>query len=418
MLTDLKNSNNQVEPAWYQNSLLFILVIACLLLGYNTMLHLTHGIGDEDVHKFQIIWFVNGHYEFFKNLTMPPFYHAIIALLAKIFGSSHNALRAEHLVITSFSIPIFYHLCQKVSVNNDAQTKTLQFFFLPILFPLFFLIYTDILSIIFVLLTIERTISKKYLYASCFGLLAILTRQPNIIWIGYAAFIALSQETNIKNCIKDLPYLIKKLWSYGAVLILFITFIVINKGVALGDASQHPVSLNLSNLYFFLLVSFFLFLPLNIEYVKDIFHLVLKHKWIVILIALTFVIYYFTYGHPHKYNTTALAFYRHNLLLHYSCDYLTLKIISFFLMWWMVLTFSLTIRNSAAPYRLILLIPFSLLSFVPLPLIEQRYYLITLILFIAFNPRQSRLGKIATLLIYICLINYFLYNISHEYFFL
>jgi alpha-1,2-glucosyltransferase len=412
-----KIQNNKDSLDWYSLSLLFIVIIACLILGFNTMMHLPRGIGDENVHKFQIMWFVNGHYEFFKNLTMPPFYHAIIAILAKIFGSTHNALRAEHLVIASFSIPVFYRLSLKFSENDPGQ-KTLQFFFLPILFPLFFLIYTDILSIIFVLITIERTLSKKYIIASCFGLLAVLTRQPNIIWVAYAFSVAVLQEVDIKLIIKELRHLTRKLWSYLVVFLTFIVFVIINKGIALGDASQHPISLNLSNLYFFLLVAFFLFLPLNIEYSKDILKLIWKRKWLIGLIIITFAIYYFTYGHPHKYNSTALSFYRHNLLLHYSCDYLSLKIISFILMWWMVLTFSLSIKNSNSPYRLILLIPFSLFSIVPLPLIEQRYYLITLILFIAFNPKQSKIGKAITLLWYICLINYFLYNISHEYFFL
>jgi alpha-1,2-glucosyltransferase len=50
-------------------------VLVALAVGFWTISHLDVGIGDEDVHRFQINWFIEGRYEIFQYVTMVPLYH-------------------------------------------------------------------------------------------------------------------------------------------------------------------------------------------------------------------------------------------------------------------------------------------------------------------------------------------------------
>jgi len=201
-------------------------------------------------------------------------------------------------------------------------------------------------------------------------------------------------------------------------LLAFPVFVIWNGGVALGDVEQHPVSLNVSNLYFFLLLAWFLFLPFNLAQLGNIKRLLQANSWLLLVLVAAFAVYFLSYEHPHKYNTPELGFYRHNLLLHYSSDFTANRVAAFIPMAWMALSVVTAARSSDYPAYMWLLLPFALLSFVPLPLIEPRYYFVTLSLLLAFRPAMSTPANTATLIYYILASSWILYNISREAFFI
>ncbi len=397
------------------------------------MAHLKHQIGDEAVHQYQINWFKNGRFEVFKYTTMIPLYHAVIAAVSKLLGlSSLNGLRFTNMLYAAGLVPAMYFLVRGF-YPNESVSRTLLLVFTPFLFPLFFITYTDLPSLMFVLFMIERAWNKHYFWAAVLALFAVLMRQPNIIWVAFTCcLIALStaQEMSVglsfkadgdKKGLLDKAYLItllERTQFFIIIFFLFIGFVIWNGGVALGDAEHHPISFNLSNLYFFLLVGFVVFLPFNIEQLGNIKKLIQSHWWILVLLAVCFVIYFYTYEHPHKYNRTSLAFYRHNLFIHYTCDILPLRILSFIPMAWMSLSFVTAIRTGAYGAQILLLLPFALLSFVPLPLIEQRYYFVSLTLFLAMRPSISNWSTGINLFVFVGLCAYILFNISRQLFFL
>lgn len=410
-----------------------LLVFAVLLMGYTVVTHLNGGIGDEDVHRFQINWFIQGRFEIFKYVTMLPFYHAVVALLGKVSGlTSLNGLRFVHMLFAAGVIPAMYLMVCRVH-PEEKFSRTLLLLFTPFLFPLFFLTYTDLPALMLVLLMVERAWKQQYMWAAVLALLAVLIRQPNIIWAAFTVcLIALrtAEELGVVFRLRDdngspgllnrhfLMTALQRCQYFIAVFVLFVVFVLVNGGVAVGDAEQHPISFNLSNLYFFLLVAFVLFLPFCVEQVPAIVRLVRRHWWILVVLVAAFLVYFYTYEHPHKYNRTALAFYRHNLFIHYTSDILPLRIASFVPMAWMCLAFATAVQSSRYWRELLLLIPFSLFSFVPLPLIEQRYYVVTLTLFLVFRPRMSRLSTALSLAIFIGLCAYILFNITRKIFFL
>lgn len=424
-----QTGHNDLSPL----ALFSLLVGVALLLGYSVILHLHGGIGDEDVHRFQINWFINGRIEIFKHVTMIPLYHGLVAFFAKISGlTSLNGLRFVHMLLALGLVPAMYRLV-RCFYPDEAISRTLLLMFTPIIFPLFFLTYTDLPSLALVLVMLERAWNRHYFWAGVAALFAVLMRQPNIIWVVFTGCVIALRTFQAMSLVIDIrtprsllvlfrrPYVLTTLRKCRWLLLvfgLFVIFVLLNGGVAVGDAEQHQVTLNLSNLYFFLLVAFFLFLPFNMEQTSDISRLIREQWWLLLVLVGFFFIYFNTYSHPHKYNSPELDFYRHNLILYYTSDIRLLRVLSFIPMAWMTLSFISAIQKSGYSGVILLMLGFSLLSFVPLPLIEQRYYLVALTLFLAVRPRMTTVSTYATLGAFIALDAYILFHISQKTFFL
>ncbi len=417
----ISSASNPPQPTTETDTstlLFWFLIGVSLLLGFLVITHLNEPIGDEGVHSFQIYKFINGSYEHFKYITMLPVYHAANALLVKIFGATDLAyLRFANLLLGCIAVPAFLALA-KTFYPRQAYSRTLQFVFIPFVFPLFFLIYTDLFSLAFTLLMIERTLKKKYYMAAIFAFAAVFIRQPNLIWVGYCGLLVLLSEEKPGFSKAFIASYMQKVWPFAIVVLAFALFVIWNGGIAVGDADQHHISFNVSNFYFFLLVSFILFLPYNIARLNDVKDLLIARKWLILLIVVMFFFYMATYEHPHKYNTKELSFYRHNLFIYYSCDIVWLRILSYFAMVWMALSYYAAASVSKDRLPLLLLLPVTLLATVPLPLIEQRYYLVSLCLFIALRPPVPEKVTALTLTYYISVTGYALYNVSRMNFFL
>ena len=395
-------------------------VVLALAVGFWTIAHLDTGIGDEDVHRFQINWFIEGRYEIFQHVTVLPLYHALVAALAELSGlSSLQGLRLLHMLLAATAIPAFYLLCCRLYAE-DAASRTLQFLFIPTIFPLYFVTYTDLPALTVTLLMLERVVARRYAWAAAFAVLAVVMRQPNIAWVGFALALIARQLADGRGllALDNLRAAARQGWLLLLVVLAFLAFALWNGGVAVGDVEQHPLSLNLSNLYFCLLVAWALFLPFNIEQLGNIRRLLAERKWLWALLAAAFLVYFFTYTAPHKYNTPALDFYRHNLLIHYTVDFTLGRVLAFIPIAWMALSFVTAANSSDYRREMLLLAPFAMLSCLPMPLIEPRYYIVALCLFLALRPTMSRAATVATFAYYIPASAWILYNISRQNFFL
>lgn len=420
----IENPNSTDRTALDSRVTLVLLILATALLAAASIRHLHEGIGDESVHAFQISWFVQGTYQIFVNVTVIPLYHATIALMVKVAGAqSLDAMRVAHFLLAILCLPVYYFFCRRVIGSVDgALERTTQLFFLPPLFPLFFLIYTDVPALTLTLFMIERAIAGRYAQASALGLVAVLFRQTNLVWVAYAALVYLSRDEykllSFKAWRDRLAGQTPALISFGLVFILALIFIAINGGIAVGDVEQHTVSLNISNAYFMLLVAFCVFLPWHIGQAPEIYKLLRKYPWILLGIVVLAFVYWFTYSHPHQYNSAQLSYYRHNLILNYTADYPIYKLVAYVAMAWTCLSFATILLKGANRRALQLLAPFALLSVIPLPLIEQRYYLVALSLLLALRPpMKSRLEQVSLLYSILWSI-YLFYNISNANFFL
>lgn len=168
-------------------SLSLLLVAAVILVAHiSAFVTVRQKIGliqDEVYHYSQIAQFASGNFEFNPGLMTVPGFHFLISEFVKPFGTvSIDLVRSVVFLINLGSIFIFYLIVRKLN-EKDALIKTLQFSFFPLIFPFFPLIYTDIVSLIMVLLSFYLMIHKRFFLSAIFSILSIFIRQNNIFWL-------------------------------------------------------------------------------------------------------------------------------------------------------------------------------------------------------------------------------------------
>ena len=246
----------------------------------------------------------------------------------------------------------------------------------------------------------------------------------NVIWACFCCFYALFQHLNTENTslsewIKPTNYKLHwkffiKILPFAMPAIFFIGYSLYNGNVVSGDQQAHPISLNLSNLFSFLIASFFLFLPYHVENTHAILALLRKHKSIVAGITFIFFIYLWRHKITHDYNNPSMGWWLHNKIMIYSTLDPILKILFFIPIAWAAVSHFIIARNSEHPWRLYLIYTFGLLTFLPLPLVELRYYIITFLLFILFKPQSKPSTEQTQLIIFSIASMYMIYATSQR----
>ncbi len=396
------------------------LALACglvLAFTFTILLSLQHETGDEGFHTPQIWEFFNGNFVSVQALTVFPLYHSIVAGLLKAFGVfSVELARFLHMLLAALALPAFYGLC-RVLQQPQKDLRLLLFLTCPIILPFFSLIYTDIPALLLVLLMVLQTLRKQYWGACIAGLLAVLTRQTNLVWVAFCACLIVVEQWRVSDaCSVTELFRRWRAWApgllpYMLISILAMWYFMATGHVARGDTHQHEITLNLSNLYYFLLLGFIFFLPYNIANASKIAAILSGYRaWLTV--AFAFLLFMYTYDNSHQYNAFGLSFYLRNIILHYTVTIPAFKILMFIAIAWMALSFAVFLQQSKHPDSLILLYFFGCLSFIPLPLIEQRYYIVAYSLFLVFKPRTDPRLDMVALLVYIPINCTLLYLIS------
>ena len=407
----------------YSLQSIHVAFIAILILAFTftVLLNLKSETADEGFHTPQIWAFFHGDFRVAKELTMIPAYHAVIAGLLKATDTfSVKLARFLHLLLSALALPVFYQIC-KILKQSQPDTRTLLFLCCPIILPFFSLIYTDLPALLTVLLAFLLTLQKRYMLAATIGFLAILMRQTNLIWVAFCCVFILIEhirEHGLEQWRQQILPLARKMWAYAVIGIGAVTYFYLQGGVAVGDSHQHQVSFNLSNLYFFLLLTFVFLLPHNISYAKPIIELLKSTPKAWYVLGAAFIIYMATYSNSHQYNSFGLSFYLRNVILHYTVTFPILRAVAFIPMAWMALTLYFFYKETDNKWLLTTFYLFALLSFLPLPLIEQRYYLPALTLFIALAPIKEERNNWIALFLFIPLNCALLFGIATHSFFL
>lgn len=114
--------------------------------------------------------------------------------------------RVRRLVTFGLSLAaayVFLLLARELG-GTGAGTKTLQFLLLPVAFPLFFLVYTETTSLLFVLLMLLAALGGRPGLAGLAGLAACLVRQNDIVWVAFAWWLCLARD---RGALFPLPWL-------------------------------------------------------------------------------------------------------------------------------------------------------------------------------------------------------------------
>jgi alpha-1,2-glucosyltransferase len=386
-------------------------------LGYAVLGLHPDMLSDEGFHVSQAKAFFDGQLVVLRGTAMVPGYHAALALVERVFGH-HGVIFLRFInLVGSLLLPWLVWRLVAVNAALESGRRAVQWFFMPLLFPLYFLVYTDAWALVAVLAMFDCTLRRRHVLAALVAAAATLLRQDMIVWAGMAWILAVVGDGDLARwragwrerlrpgLQRGLPLLI--------VLLAFVVFYVWNGGVAVGDRERQSVRFNLTNVACLLLCAWLVFLPQNLAAVPRIRGLLRRPICIALLLA-GFALYMGTYANDHEFNSSRLRYFLHNEWLYWLTESPWLRAAAFVPMAWMALT--ATVTDLAAP-RLRIVYFFALLAAGLHPLIEQRYYLPALTLFQVWRGASGARYENAMLVLYAIATTWIVWGIASGRFF-
>jgi len=385
--------------------LIWLIIIAGLSLSYALLAHSKHQYADalwqaeydglyvdEPFHIAQITKFLNKDFSVAKIVvTMIPTYHFMIHGILYF----KNAVTAQDMRFVSFLIsilcvPVFFLLARHFWDENTALHRTLQFTFLPIVFFLFPLIYTDLWALLFVLLMLLAALKERVFIAALCGTMAVAIRQPNIIWVGFVWLLLLDDYT-----FAAITKWLCKTWSFIVLFCAFGVFVVMNGGVAIAAGDLHEIGIYLGNVWFFLLFFFLISLPYVGKWIKEAISLAQKDLLLALIgMGGIWIFILGTYSVEHPCNRS--HFFLGNILFNTTAQNMFTKTLVAVPMAIGLFGF---LRTRFAQTRFVWLIPATFVSLLAMPLVTSRYYIVPLSLYLALrNPEDKRSEIIQTCL--------------------
>ncbi len=409
--------NGSPEPT-RQPNYYWLLVLAGVVFGFALINLLPHETADEGFHAPTIWEYYHKNYDYLNPyIAMFPTYHLIMAWFIRQIGKwDISLLRAVHLLVSLLVLPVFSAIIRRQH-PGEQQMRTAQFFFFPLFFPFFFVVYTDMWGLLAVLFTVMLTLRRQHLWAGLAGLLAVLLRQHNILWVGFCLLlIALEPPTDDAKPI-SLPTIVgnplRQGWVHLLVCVAFVIFVVINKGVAVGDRGSNPFVFHVTNFYTCLIWSWAMLLPGHCARLPAIWGL-LRKPWIIAATIAGLFVYLATYNNWHGLNQPGSDYYLRNRLLTVMTASAIWRAVMYIPIAWSVLSFACI---KFTEKRFYLLYFFGPLSIVLMPVIEPRYYIPALALLIAFRPPEKPAVETTQLAHNIVLASILTFCIAHQFFF-
>ena len=350
---------------------------------------------DEQSHYAQFERYVAGNYV--TTTSAAGGFEATAAIFARLTGgSTKEDIRLFALLISGATMLLFRSLLR--SFEPQASTmRTLQFVFFPLLFPFWFLIYTDVYALMWLLLALLALTRDRVHLTGILMIVSLLVRQTYIVWLAM-----LGLWTVIVNSAAPLRQIVTRGTGFVIGAGLFLLFVLVNGGIAVGDQRSHPdFVFHTENLLFMLSCFFVMFLPLILSTLSQIVRL---PPALLVGVPLSSVVLYFgTFQVDHS-NNIGLDYYLHNALLEAMTASTGAGVVTSVAIALTVLSLCVIRLRQPVHY---LLYPFAALSVMPSWLIEQRYYLPAFALFMLFresaSPRVERTLLAVNVIMALCL---------------
>ncbi|CAL1527084.1 unnamed protein product [Lymnaea stagnalis] len=381
--------------------------------------------------------------------TLPGLYLSSLILifpLASFYGGSLSEfcttqnLRACNIAFCTGNFILLFLLCRKLNDNNKDKNVTERQVLLnsvvlvlfPVLYFFTWLYYTDPGATFFTLLMYIFCLYRQHGVAAGAGLIAIVFRQTNVIWVlfclcqsaikvldkemqlhskvnlqtleDYEYFKAILSILNPSSIVRLAKNLLMTSHWYFYVIFGFIGFIIINKGIVVGDRSHHQASYNFPQVFYFLFItcslSFFHFIHLS--QINRFLHAAKNNPFRVLLfIGLSaLLIKFFTYEHKYL-----LSDNRHYPFYVWSKFYKRLHIVRYIMipvyMYCLYQIYKMTVHRGLL-WRLTVSLCI-VMCLVPQALLEFRYYIIPFYI-IRVNMKMPSIRVLsAELLFYVCI---------------
>lgn len=417
----LKNHFSRFDIRHWQEP--FILLSVVLLSAVAAFSILPKGtLSDEGFHWHQLLEYFAGRFDTVGSLTMFPGFHRAVYGLSELFSLQEITEVRYASFVLAIPALLFFFLAIRHYDRDNSYPISLQLFLSPIIFPFFFLLYTDISSLALIMASVWLVTTRSYQMAALVMGVSLLFRQTNIVWLAMLWVISLvnmgffsSALDNFFVFIRRIPHYLLRTWLFAAFCLLFISFLYFNGGVAIGDAGNHQLGFFPTQVFFLLFVSFFLFIPLHIVNFRKIINLIKSEPLLPFSGALLFAFYILTFDTNHGYNSPGMDFFlRNNLLEAIRTNFFT-KLLTFIPI---IITFFSLLVTPLRHKSLYWIYPFIVLSLLPIGLIEQRYFIVPIALFMVFRKPLSRNLEYLQATIYVPFTVYIFEGIAQYRFFL
>jgi len=392
-------------------------------------IQLTEPYMDEPFHVPQVQAYCNGDWSHWDpKITTPPGLYVLTVLLKGVFVFKCRLptlrltpLLALLLLPLATTRLLCYH--KRIRPPPSVFTPTLDAVIVstfPVAWFFGFLYYTDVPSLLSVIVTIVAALQGRHWAASMLGIISCTFRQTNIIWLLYA--YASSQLTylrfrrappggskpatlhdppalaaglldlvrSVRSAPTILPDILPAFVPYALTLGLFGGFVGWNGGIVLGDKSNHAPSLHPPQLYYFIAFATIMGWPALVSgnggwkvLANDVQDRIFGNRrrmvaHIAVSVSMGLSIKLFTIHHPFLLSDNRhYTFYvwRRIFLLHPVVPYL-------FIPGYIVCAWTWFLRVGREQTLLqTLLLPLSTLPvLLPTPLLEPRYFLIPYVL--------------------------------------
>ncbi|WP_028875867.1 hypothetical protein [Teredinibacter turnerae] len=352
---------------------------------------------DESFHMPQIRAYHMERYSHLeKSLTMIPGYHLAVATVSKtLFG---QGIKDTRLASTLLSLPalLFFFLCARRLGHTSPLLSTTTYYLNPIFFPFFFVIYTDVPSLTLVLAGLYFTLSQRFTLAGLVMLLSLGVRQTNVMWLAlfwlFALYNLLGNPLHIRwlkpENWRQLGWALLRTWAFPIGIVAFLVFVYQNGGVAIGDATAHKMDrIFVTQVFFLLLAVGLLFIPLHLMNARAAFDLLRFQPQCAVILSLLLVLYLLTFWAEHGYNL--FDFFLRNRVVMWTRANEVHKVLAFIPMAIALLSLMVTPLREKRFYWLYVV---AIASLLPHSLVDQRYFMEAITMFLLFMlPQHTRL---------------------------
>ena len=404
-----------VEKSKYTLLLSFVLISSILFNLYNNIEKIGKYM-DEEFHLDQTLSYYNNNFKYWNNkLTTFPGTFLLSSFFLKIFyllqipindTNSIKIVRMFSIIISTFSFIILSLFKKKINPERKLLYKfQLLISFLPINFFYNFLYYTETFSIFSLILFfyVYLYVAKNYFLRFLSGILCVLIRQNNIIWINLVvlndtitSIQNLVKNRSLKNFFKDIYTTIIRNIDILIIDILFIIFIIFNNfSIVLGDKTNHSIVLHLAQINHLFIFSLLFFPTINFKVFRNLNKLLNSRKKaarfvLLFLLLLLFVLICNRFSYVHDF---ILSDNRHYIFYYFKKIYLKDNL-RYALLLYISLAFSIIINDNVKllkDNRIISWLICSILCLAPSKLVEMRYFspCFIILLILVNNNKES-----------------------------
>ncbi|CCE61582.1 hypothetical protein TPHA_0A05070 [Tetrapisispora phaffii CBS 4417] len=303
----------------------FLLIYFSVTFWYLTTRVVPYLFIDEVFHVTQTIRYIKGDWFYWDpKITTPPGLYILGYLnyqIVKMFTSwsTTTLLRLVNLIGGTVILPAV--VLRPLFLFNAIGFWPITLISFPLMTTYYYLYYTDVWSTIFimqslnVIITLPLGENYSIWLSAFFAGISCLFRQTNIIWCGFIMVLAIERRAmiqkefnthNFNNYLKAFIYSVDEFKTvvlpYMINFILFFIYLLWNRSITLGDKSNHSVGIHLVQIFYCIFFITIFSLPLwlsknfilgylrrwNVKFIQSIFE----------IIGIIIIIRYFTKVHP------------------------------------------------------------------------------------------------------------------------